>query len=316
MIESLALQLHRVEGRMARQQFIEQHPQRVDVAARVNVQCAPPRLFGAHVGGGADELLEGGKNCLVRQTLACGGFGDSEINDFGHGGAVVLRHQNVGGFEVAVDDALVVGVLNGLANRNEQLQALAGGKLLLVAVVGDLDPAHQFHDKIGPPALGGAGIEDLGDIGVVHQRQRLALGLEASHHLPGVHAQLDDLEGDTAADGFLLLGHIDHPAAAFANFLEQLVVADAIAGFAAGRDRWRRIGFIRRQAELQQTGEAMAAGRIGRQLRPAAGTFWRFGHLLIHLHTCFSSNAARKLQKRRPGVDGPPGAQAEMAAKR
>jgi hypothetical protein len=38
----------------------------------------------------------------------------------------------------------------------------------------------------------------------------------------GVHAQLDDLERDAAAHRFLLLGHIDHAAAAFADFSSSL----------------------------------------------------------------------------------------------
>ena len=46
-----------------------------------------------------------------------------------------------------------------------------------------------------------------------------------------VHAQLDDLERDAAAHRFLLLGHVDHAAAAFADFLQQLVTANAVAGF-------------------------------------------------------------------------------------
>ena len=65
---------------------------------------------------------------------------------------------------------------------------------------------------------------------MVHHGQGLALGLEAGDDLPGVHAQLDDLEGDTAADRFLLLGHVNHAHAAFADFLEQLVAADHRAG--------------------------------------------------------------------------------------
>jgi len=46
---------------------------------------------------------------------------------------------------------------------------------------------------------------------MVHQGQRLALRLEPRDDAPGVHAELDDLEGYPAADRFLLLGHIDHP---------------------------------------------------------------------------------------------------------
>ena len=78
--------------------------------------------------------------------------------------------------------------------------------------------------------------------------------------------------------GSLLLGHIDHAAAAFADLLQQLVAANAIAGFAWGQGCWRRGGFIGRQTELQQTGQAMVTGRTGGQHRPAAGTFWRSSH--------------------------------------
>ena len=52
--------------------------------------------------------------------------------------------------------------------------------------------------------------------------------------LLGVHAQLDDLERHPPANRFLLLGHINHAAAAFADLLEQFVAADAVAGFLAG----------------------------------------------------------------------------------
>ncbi len=43
---------------------------------------------------------------------------------------------------------------------------------------------------------------------VIHQRQRLSLGFKARHHLPRVHAQLDDLECDAAAHWFFLLAII------------------------------------------------------------------------------------------------------------
>jgi len=47
----------------------------------------------------------------------------------------------------------------------------------------------------------------------------------------GVHAQLDDLEGNLAADRLLLLSHIDHATAALANLLQKPVAADSVAGF-------------------------------------------------------------------------------------
>ena len=61
---------------------------------------------------------------------------------------------------------------------------------------------------------------------MVHQGQRLALGLEPGDDLAGVHAGLDDLEGHLAVDRLDLLGHEDQAEAAFADFLQQLVAAD------------------------------------------------------------------------------------------
>ena len=65
---------------------------------------------------------------------------------------------------------------------------------------------------------------------MVHQGQGLPLGLEAGDHLPGIHARLDDLERDAAADRRLLVGHEDHAHAAFADLLQQLVRTDERAG--------------------------------------------------------------------------------------
>jgi hypothetical protein len=72
---------------------------------------------------------------------------------------------------------------------------------------------------------------------MIHHRQRLALRLETGHDLSSVHARFDDLEGDTAADWFLLFGYIHKAATPFANLLAQFVVADARAGLLLRRER-------------------------------------------------------------------------------
>ena len=58
--------------------------------------------------------------------------------------------------------------------------------------------------------------------------------------LPRVHARLDDLQGDLAADRLRLLGHVDHAHAALADLLQQLVRADDRAGALGDRRRRRR----------------------------------------------------------------------------
>jgi hypothetical protein len=54
-------------------------------------------------------------------------------------------------------------------------------------VVRELDAAHQFHDKVGPARVSGPGIEHFGDVRMVHESQRLALGFEPGNDLLGVH---------------------------------------------------------------------------------------------------------------------------------
>jgi hypothetical protein len=63
-------------------------------------------------------LLEGGEDRLIRELAFCR-LGDAEINHLGDGHTVVDCDENVRRFEVAVDDALLVRVLNGLANLDE-----------------------------------------------------------------------------------------------------------------------------------------------------------------------------------------------------
>ena len=54
-----------VERRGARQQLVQQHAQRIDVAPRVDVQAGHLRLFGAHVERRADHLGEAREQRLL-----------------------------------------------------------------------------------------------------------------------------------------------------------------------------------------------------------------------------------------------------------
>ena len=64
-------------------------------------------------------------NSVLLGQLLADRLGHAEVDDLGHRLAVVQRHQHVGRLDVAVDDPLLVGVLHGLADRDEQLQPLA-----------------------------------------------------------------------------------------------------------------------------------------------------------------------------------------------
>jgi hypothetical protein len=59
---------------------------------------------------------------------------------FGTGTPSCRGDENVRRFDVAVDDPLLVRVLDGLANLDEQVEAFPGGECILVAVIGDPMP--------------------------------------------------------------------------------------------------------------------------------------------------------------------------------
>src|SRR5208282_3467475 len=85
--------------------------------------------------------------------------------------------------------------------------------------------------------------------------------------------QLDDFEGNPPPDGFLLFGHIDHPAATFADLLEELVVADLVTGLLGDNaDRRPRLGLFGQKAFGRFVGvkEGLDSGEQCRVL--AAGT--------------------------------------------
>ena len=113
-----------VERRLAGQQFVKQHAQAVNVAARVNVQPAHLRLLRTHVGGRADELLEGGEERLVGQVWPCVALAMPKSITLGTGTPSCIGDQDVRRLDVAMDDALLVRVLDGLANLDEQIQPL------------------------------------------------------------------------------------------------------------------------------------------------------------------------------------------------
>ena len=107
----------------------------------------------------------------------------------------------------------------------------------------------------------------LSDVWMIHHRQRLTLGFEASHNFAGVHADFDDLERDTAFDRLTLFGHVNDAKAAFPYSFQQLVTADdrawALGQWLLGNDRAFRNfngpAFLRRARSMRMRRIASAA---------------------------------------------------------
>src|SRR5262245_53371996 len=117
---------------------------------------------------------------LIGELLS-GCLGDAEVDNFGGSNAVVDSHENVGWLKITVDDAFLMCVLDGLANEDEQLQALRCGKPMAIAVFSDSHPTHEFHHKIRTVILSAARVENPGDMRVFHECQCLSFRFETGN---------------------------------------------------------------------------------------------------------------------------------------
>src|SRR4029077_3012653 len=108
-------------------------------------------------------------------------------------------------------------------------------------IIGDSESSYQFHYEVRPARGCRAGIMNLGNVRMVHQRQGLTLRLEPRDNLAGVHAKLDYLQGHLATNRLLLFGHVHNTAAAFADLFQQLVTANAVTRLLDGRERLRGV---------------------------------------------------------------------------
>ncbi len=132
-----------------------------------------------------------------------------------------------------MNDGFLVRVLHPLAGTNKQFEPLANLEFLPIAILRDGHAGNVFHGEVRLTVRRGAGVEDLGDGRMIHDGERLALGLKTSQSGFVVHAALDELERYHAADRDGLFGKPDLTHAAFAELLDQVVGSER---FRYGRD--------------------------------------------------------------------------------
>jgi hypothetical protein len=64
---------------------------------------------------------------------------------------------------------------------------------VLIAIGRDAHAVDVLHDEVRATRVRDTGVEHLRDARVLHQREHLTLGCEASENLPRVHAGLQQL---------------------------------------------------------------------------------------------------------------------------
>ena len=229
-----------VVGHAAGEQFVQDDAQGVDVGAGVDGVGLAAELLGGGVGEGAGELAlagDGGGGSGARRdgTVGVGRvveLGDAEVDD---ARAAVGVDEDVGGLEVAVDDAPLVGVVHGVDDLQEELDD-----------GGDAGPWREVRERLAPlveraaldvlhhqreaTALDGHAVVHGDDVGVAELRGDLGLALEAGPLATGGKGPLQEhLHGHVAAGAFLR-GEVDHALCAAVEFAAEGVPGHFLLG--------------------------------------------------------------------------------------
>ena len=181
--------------------------------------------------GRADDAAEAG----VRAVRSVSGWPIAlampKSITFGTGRPSYSVDQDVRRLEVAVDDPLLVGVLDRLADRRRTAPAArATVSRRVVAVLGDrARPATSSMTKYGRPSSVAPASSTRAMFGwSIRARACRSASNRATTGLR-VHARLDDLERHLAADRLGLLGHVDDAHPALAEQLEDPVYGPMVA---------------------------------------------------------------------------------------
>ena len=181
-----------MEGRPARDQFVEDRPQGIDVGRRADPPGLAPGLLGGHVTGRPHQGSAPGPARLVVEPL-----GQAEVGDLGD---AVGGQEDVRGLQVAVDDPPAVGGVDRVGQGLHQPGRRSDRHRRAGILLGQGAPLDQFQDQVGAAVML-ADLEDLDDVGVLEARHGLRLGAEAGPDLgPGELPLADHLEGDRAVE--------------------------------------------------------------------------------------------------------------------
>jgi hypothetical protein len=139
------------------------------------------------------------------------GFSQSEVHQL----RADLGQHDVAGFQIAMDNAGLVGFLQPFADFLAALQQSLGRKRTLPQTRGQRFAFQKFHDQVIDSAMA-ADIVERADIGMVQRRNRAGLAIEAlfSH---AVFRQMrgKNFDGDDAVEPCIACTiHLTHPASA------------------------------------------------------------------------------------------------------
>jgi hypothetical protein len=127
-----------VKRQTAGSELVEHDAEGVKIGAAIDFFAQ--RLLGCHVGDGAsDTALAGDADRALTD-------GEAEIDELDRRRARTILEEDVGGFEIAVDEAVLVGVSQGVAELGSELDGLFEGFGFALLEARAFD---KLHDEVG-----------------------------------------------------------------------------------------------------------------------------------------------------------------------
>ena len=149
----------------AGQELVKHDAQAEDVRAAVDAVPLAAGLLGAHVGGRAGEP---GALAVVLVL--------ERQPEVGHPGLVRGVDQDIGGLDVAVDQAPRMSVVQRLGDDRRQLGRLAERRPALPQPLGQVAALDELRDHVAEAVVGPAHVVDRHDVRVVELGQGAGLG--------------------------------------------------------------------------------------------------------------------------------------------
>src|SRR5258706_7777785 len=227
----------------AGEQFVQNQAQGIHVAARIELCRIRSDLLGTHVRQGPDEFSKVRSAGDLR--IAIGDARDAEIQNFRLPGFI---DQDVARLQIAMNNAAVVSLLRGLADLDDQIQALRRRQAVSGGILEQRVAMDSVHGE-ERSSTHDSGFENLRDAGMLETPERMRFLREAAENFRNSQAGLHHFEGDDSART-LLFGFVHNAHSTLADETDDAIGAEI--------NGWARLGTpVRNLFEKSRSGDVL-----------------------------------------------------------
>ncbi len=163
------------KGRFSCEGFGEEDAAAIDIGASVDGSDITAYLFGGHVRCAAEHLP--GHREFASSPARCGG--DTKVHEFDAKGVEVFLEKDVGGFDIAVDDAVGLGEFEGPAELSKDNTDFSACESTAFEDIFEGAAVEPFEDEKKTVLWVALAVDDLDDVGMLKHGEQAGFAEEA-----------------------------------------------------------------------------------------------------------------------------------------